>query len=165
MHDSPGSCKHAANQRRRRQPSPPSPPPPQPLHAIHSSPSSLLTLAPSAIVHTDPTIHPPPSRIAVAGVDGGTEGIRAGVFDLAGTPLSFSSQPYPTAFPSPGWAEQDPADWWAGLGAAVRAAVAAAGVQSTDIAAISVGEPRAARCTLACYRRLPTDSTCAISVS
>ncbi|KAI7844200.1 hypothetical protein COHA_002334 [Chlorella ohadii] len=74
----------------------------------------------------------------VIGVDGGTESIRAGVFDLAGTPLSFASQPYPTNFPKPGWAEQNPADWWAGLGAAVREAVASAGVQTTDVAAICV---------------------------
>ncbi|PRW57267.1 carbohydrate kinase [Chlorella sorokiniana] len=74
----------------------------------------------------------------VIGVDGGTESIRAGVFDLAGTPLSFASQPYPTSFPQPGWAEQDPADWWAGLGAAVREAVASAGIQTTDVAAICV---------------------------
>lgn len=84
----------------------------------------------------------PPSPLLllllVAGVDGGTESIRAGVFDLAGTPLSFASEPYPTAFPRPGWAEQNPADWWAGLGGAVRAAVASAGIQPTDVAALCV---------------------------
>lgn len=71
-------------------------------------------------------------------MDGGTESIRAGVFDLAGTPLAFASHAYPTAFPHPGWAEQNPADWWAGLGAAVREAVASAGIQTTDVAAICV---------------------------
>lgn len=71
-------------------------------------------------------------------MDGGTESIRAGVFDLAGTPLSFASHAYPTAFPRPGWAEQDPADWWAGLGAAVKAAVASAGVSPADVAALCV---------------------------
>ena len=61
-----------------------------------------------------PCLHLPLPALSchpLAGVDGGTESIRAGVFDLAGTPLSFASHPYPTAFPHPGWAEQDPADW------------------------------------------------------
>lgn len=42
----------------------------------------------------------------VIGVDGGTEGIRAGVFDLEGNALAFASCPYATNFPQPGWAEQ-----------------------------------------------------------
>ncbi|KAI3438241.1 hypothetical protein D9Q98_000678 [Chlorella vulgaris] len=74
----------------------------------------------------------------VIGVDGGTESIRAGVFDLSGTPLSFSSAAYPTAYPAPGWAEQNPGDWWAGLGTAVRQALESAGVQPSEVAAISI---------------------------
>ncbi len=73
-----------------------------------------------------------------SGVDGGTESIRAGVFDLEGTPLSFASAPYPTSFPAPGWAEQAPADWWAGLGAAVKQAVSKAGVDPSAVGAICV---------------------------
>ncbi|CAN0420106.1 unnamed protein product, partial [Ectocarpus sp. 13 AM-2016] len=42
----------------------------------------------------------------VVGVDGGTEGIRAGVFDLDGNALAFSSCAYATQYPQPGWAEQ-----------------------------------------------------------
>lgn len=72
------------------------------------------------------------------GVDGGTESIRAGVFDLEGTPLSFASAPYLTSFPAPGWAEQAPADWWAGLGAAVQQAVSKAGVDPASVGAICV---------------------------
>ena len=79
------------------------------------------------------------ARLATAaGVDGGTESIRAGVFDLAGKPLSFASAVYATNFPAPGWAEQDPADWWAGLGTAVKEAVQKAGVAPTDIGAICI---------------------------
>ena len=50
----------------------------------------------------------------VIGVDGGTESLRAGVFDLAGTPLAFATSPYETTFPRPGWAEQDPQTGGAG---------------------------------------------------
>ena len=72
------------------------------------------------------------------GVDGGTEGLRAGVFDLAGAPLGFASTPYKTDFPNPGWAEQDPRDWWRALGQSVRQVVAEAKVAPADIAAIAL---------------------------
>jgi ribulose kinase len=56
----------------------------------------------------------------VLGVDGGTESIRCGVFDLTGQPIGFASTPYKTHFPEPGWAEQTPEDWWNGIVCSVR---------------------------------------------
>lgn len=64
----------------------------------------------------------------VIGVDGGTESLRAFVFDLAGRPLAAHASAYETRFPGPAMAEQQPEDWWRALGEAVRGAVAAAGV-------------------------------------
>ena len=72
----------------------------------------------------------------VIGVDGGTESIRAGVFDLSGNPLAFASVTYPTNFPNPGWAEQNPEDWWNALGGAVRRAVIDANVSKQEILGI-----------------------------
>ena len=72
------------------------------------------------------------------GVDGGTEGLRAGVYDLHGKPLAYASSNYPTAFPRPGRAEQDPRDWWQALGLAVREAIAVAGVSGRQIAGIAL---------------------------
>lgn len=72
------------------------------------------------------------------GVDGGTEGLRAGVFDARGNPLAFASTAYPTRFPRPSWSEQDPADWWQALGQSVRKAVVEARVSPKDIAAIGL---------------------------
>lgn len=62
------------------------------------------------------------------GVDGGTESLRAFVFDLAGRPLGTAASAYETRFPGPAMAEQNPEDWWRALGEAVRGAVAASGV-------------------------------------
>jgi ribulokinase len=73
----------------------------------------------------------------VIGIDGGTESIRAGVFDLRGKPLAFAATPYKTEFPKPGWAEQNPLDWWNGAGAAVRKAVQEAGISPSEIIGIS----------------------------
>lgn len=73
----------------------------------------------------------------VIGLDGGTEGIRAGVFDLKGRPVAFAAESYATAFPRPSWAEQDPQDWWAAAGRAVRGAVREAGIRPSDVSAIS----------------------------
>jgi len=74
----------------------------------------------------------------VIGIDGGTESLRAHVFDLAGRPLGSAGAPYETHFPAPGRAEQDPADWWRALGEAVPAALAAAGVSADRVRGLSV---------------------------
>lgn len=78
------------------------------------------------------------ARRCIIGVDGGTEGLRAGVFDLSGKALAFASSCYPTAFPQSGWAEQAPADWWEAMGAAVRQAVRESGVAPAEIVALAV---------------------------
>ena len=50
----------------------------------------------------------------VIGVDGGTESLRAFVFDLDGLLRGSHATAYKTDFPKPSWAEQDPEDWLAG---------------------------------------------------
>ena len=72
------------------------------------------------------------------GIDGGTASIRVGVFDLQGHCLAFSVKEYGTDFPKPGWAEQDPAEWWMCLQQATREALQKAGVNPGDITALSV---------------------------
>ncbi len=72
------------------------------------------------------------------GVDGGTEGLRAGVFDLQGKPLAFAATPYATQFPQPSWAEQNPQDWWNALGQSVRQAVQEAGITPEQVSGIAV---------------------------
>lgn len=64
--------------------------------------------------------------VYVVGADLGTESCRVGLFDINSAeycykPLVSHAVPYKTSFPAPGWAEQDPDDWWAALGQACRA--------------------------------------------
>ncbi|MDZ7930910.1 MAG: FGGY-family carbohydrate kinase [Rhodococcus sp. (in: high G+C Gram-positive bacteria)] len=53
-------------------------------------------------------------------LDLGTEGARVGAFTDDGVALGSVHRPYPTDFPRPGWAEQNPADWWAACVDAAR---------------------------------------------
>ncbi|MFW5745310.1 MAG: FGGY-family carbohydrate kinase [Spirochaetota bacterium] len=69
----------------------------------------------------------------VMGIDVGTEGVRAGVFDEGGARVGIGLAPIVTTHPHPGWAEQDVADWEAGLAAAVRGALASAEVGADRI--------------------------------
>jgi ribulokinase len=74
----------------------------------------------------------------VIGVDGGTESLRATVFDLQGKPLGTAATPYTTQFAPGARAEQQPEDWWHATGASVRGAMQAAGIAQEEIDAICV---------------------------
>ncbi len=78
------------------------------------------------------------SKKYLLGVDGGTEGLHAGIFDVFGTSLAYASTSYPTQFPAPSWAEQDPNDWWDALGKSVRKAISDSGISVDQIAAMAV---------------------------
>src|ERR671917_1190962 len=71
------------------------------------------------------------------GIDGGTESVRVGIFDREGAPVVFSSEEYATEHPRPGWAEQNPDEWWSGLVAAVKGAMDESGVSPEEIAGVS----------------------------
>lgn len=72
----------------------------------------------------------------VIGIDGGTESLRARVFDTAGRDLGGAASAYETVFPAPGRAEQDPRLWWRAIAEAVRGAVRAAGIPAREVAAL-----------------------------
>lgn len=74
----------------------------------------------------------------VLALDAGTERIRASIFDQNGELLSFYGSNYSTNFPRPGWAEQDPAEWWQALVTAVRGAVKESGLKAEDIVGIGL---------------------------
>lgn len=74
----------------------------------------------------------------VLGVDGGTESLRAGVYDAAGRCLGTAAEAYETRFAAGARAEQDPEHWWNALAVAVRGAVARAGVAPEAIRALAL---------------------------
>ncbi|MEV5712077.1 FGGY-family carbohydrate kinase [Actinoallomurus sp. NPDC052274] len=64
---------------------------------------------------------------ALLAIDLGTEGARVAVFDADGRVLGTGEHGYPTRYPRPGWAEQDPDDWWRAIVVAARTALTTAG--------------------------------------
>ena len=72
------------------------------------------------------------------GIDFGTGGVRVGIFDREGMPVAFESVEFETKHPRPGWAEQDPDEWWSSLVEASRGAIEKSGIDPEEIAGISV---------------------------
>ena len=50
------------------------------------------------------------------GIDIGTTAIKALVVDEFGSVAGVGESPLEISVPMPGWAEQDPSDWWQGHG-------------------------------------------------
>ena len=65
-------------------------------------------------------------------IDIGTEGARAAVYRADGVRLGQGHEGYATHYPRPGWAEQDPEEWWRAAVDACRAALVEAGVNRVD---------------------------------
>ncbi|HEY4867863.1 MAG TPA: FGGY-family carbohydrate kinase [Candidatus Dormibacteraeota bacterium] len=73
------------------------------------------------------------------GIDYGTGGVRVGIFDSEGTPVVFRGISIETQYPRPGWAEQNPDEWWSCLQTAMTEAMQESRVSPEEIAGISVG--------------------------
>lgn len=73
----------------------------------------------------------------VLGLDGGTEGVRAGLFDTHGRPIVFARSPYRTIHAHQGWAEQEPEDWWVATVAATRQALQESGIDPSAVRALA----------------------------
>ena len=73
------------------------------------------------------------------GMDVGTGGTRAVVVDAAGKLMGTASSAHaPFRAEHPGWAEQDPEDWWRAAQEAIRSALAATPEPNEPIAAIAL---------------------------
>ena len=65
----------------------------------------------------------------LVGLDVGTSGVKALAISASGEVLARAEREYPLSTPRPGWAEQDPDDWWR----AAEAALAELGGEPTAI--------------------------------
>ncbi len=72
------------------------------------------------------------------GIDIGTSACKVTVFDLDGRVVAQSTKPYPVYYPSPGWAEQDPREWWNAVCEATKEIFLSGKADSKQIAGIGV---------------------------
>ena len=77
----------------------------------------------------------------LAGIDIGTTGAKAMIFDVAGTPLASAYNEYPCTYPRPNWVEQD-ANLLVEATMRLRQAVTKSGVAPKDISSISISAQR-----------------------
>jgi xylulokinase len=80
------------------------------------------------------------SSIYLAGIDIGTTGAKALLCDQHGRIVAQAGREYPTQYPHPNWAEQDPEDWWAATCRIVREVLDAGGVDPKQVAAVCVSD-------------------------
>lgn len=77
--------------------------------------------------------------MTLLGIDFGTGGTRAVLIDGEGRILTSATVEHiPFASPRPGWAEQEPRDWWRAASAAVRAVLSSEGVRPEEIVAVGL---------------------------
>ena len=76
------------------------------------------------------------------GYDIGSSSVKASLVEAetgkCAASAFFPPQEAPISSPQPGWAEQDPADWWAYLKQATAAVLSQSGCQAADIKAIGI---------------------------
>ena len=72
------------------------------------------------------------------GLDIGTSGVKACVVDERGRTIARANEPLRLSAPKPGWAEQDPADWWKASLRVVKKVVAETRKARGEIAAIGL---------------------------
>ena len=78
----------------------------------------------------------------VLALDAGTSSSRAILFDRAGRIVSVSQKEFRQIYPKPGWVEHDPLEIWETQLAVAREAVAKAGAEPGDVAAIGITNQR-----------------------
>lgn len=75
-------------------------------------------------------------------LDQGTTSSRAIVFDDRGRVIAVAQREFRQIYPQPGWVEHDPEEIWASQLAVAREALARAGLQASDLAAIGITNQR-----------------------
>jgi xylulokinase len=70
---------------------------------------------------------------AYIGIDVGTSGTKTLLIDEKGAILASATVEYPLAHPKPGWAEQQPEDWWRATVESIRKVLASSGVGAGEV--------------------------------
>jgi glycerol kinase len=78
----------------------------------------------------------------ILAIDQGTTSSRALIVDPTGQILSVAQQPIQMIYPQPGWVNQNAANIWETTLACCREAIAGAGIEAADIAAIGITNQR-----------------------
>jgi glycerol kinase len=78
----------------------------------------------------------------VGAIDQGTTGTRFMVFDYDGTVVAEAYETHEQIYPEPGWVEHDPLEIWANTRTVVESALADAGIEPEQLAAIGVTNQR-----------------------
>ncbi len=77
-------------------------------------------------------------RELLLGVDIGTSACKVAVFDKLGCVIGSSVKAYPVYYPNPGWAEQDPDEWWEAVCKAIKEVLVTFDVQPDEIKGVGV---------------------------
>jgi glycerol kinase len=78
----------------------------------------------------------------VLAIDQGTTSTRAVVYDAAGRIAGSAARELTQHYPQPGWVEHDPEEIWLSVAEVVPAALAAAGVEARQLAAVGLTNQR-----------------------
>jgi xylulokinase len=76
--------------------------------------------------------------MALLGIDVGTSGTKTLLISEEGAVLACANHEYPLSTPRPGWAEQDPRDWWEATQITVRAVLKEAGVTGDTVRGVGL---------------------------
>lgn len=72
------------------------------------------------------------------GIDIGTSACKVAVFGREGQVMASASGDYPVYYPHPGWAEQNPREWWDAVCRAIREALQKGEILPEEIAGIGI---------------------------
>lgn len=72
------------------------------------------------------------------GIDIGTSACKVALFAKDGKVEAAASEGYPVYYPHPGWAEQNPDEWWEAVCNAIWTVLSSSGISPEDIAGIGI---------------------------
>lgn len=72
------------------------------------------------------------------GIDIGTSACKIAIFNREGNVMATASGDYPVYYPHPGWAEQNPEEWWSAVCKAIREALEQGNIAPEEIAGVGI---------------------------